>query len=373
MLIMRLPLDHPLTRFALAGTLAASLAGCAPSLTGVNTGTDTQTNTDTQNGTGTQTETSRVTTTTGNGVSSTVVDATRADAWTYVSLATGKEVSPATPESDNTWDIAFQASTIKTNGGIHGNAGGSAARLENTDFDSLTTAPTSGYATDAADSEDSGTAPDTAFLVNGGWYSYNTTTHVITPKDVVFVVHAANGKYYKVKITNYYDAAGTPRFISYKSAEIASPFSSASVEAPTTGVYVYLSLRTGQIVSPADPATSLDWDLAFSRTSVLTNSGESGSGQGGALLSEAASLLNLAAIPSDPVTTDTATDSVSSNALLKDWYDYSGAPTHLITPKARIYVIKTADGRYAKLRFVKYENRTTTVEWFTAASDATTF
>ncbi len=36
------------------------------------------------------------------------------------------------------------------------------------------------------------------------------------------------------------------------------------------------------------------------------------------------------------------------------WYDYSGAPSHLITPKDTILVIKTADGKYAKLKVLSY-------------------
>lgn len=52
-----------------------------------------------------------------------------------------------------------------------------------------------------------------------------------------------------------------------------------------THPWVYLSLKTGQAVAVTDLAAfdSLDWDLAFKRTVVRTNSGDSGPGNGGAL------------------------------------------------------------------------------------------
>lgn len=36
---------------------------------------------------------------------------------------------------------------------------------------------------------------------------------------------------------------------------------------------------------------------------------------------------------------------------MRDWYDYS-YPSHLLTPKPRVYAARTADGRRAPVQFV---------------------
>ena len=48
------------------------------------------------------------------------------------------------------------------------------------------------------------------------------------------------------------------------------------------GKYVYFSFNKG-VVEVSDPQASNDWDIAFNRYHVKTNSGTSGKGQGGAL------------------------------------------------------------------------------------------
>ena len=47
-----------------------------------------------------------------------------------------------------------------------------------------------------------------------------------------------------------------------------------------TGAFTYFSLRNNAIVDSTS-AQSSQWDLAFKSTSILTNSGISGPGQGG--------------------------------------------------------------------------------------------
>ncbi len=41
-------------------------------------------------------------------------------------------------------------------------------------------------------------------------------------------------------------------------------------------------------------------------------------------------------------------------AGLEEWYDYSGPPDHLITPKDRVFFIKTSEGAYYRLKFDGY-------------------
>jgi hmuY' len=64
------------------------------------------------------------------------------------------------------------------------------------------------------------------------------------------------------------------------------------------GKYVYFSFEKG-VVEVADPVASNDWDLAFNRYHVKTNSGTSGKGQGGALRTEGKDFAALTEAPTE--------------------------------------------------------------------------
>jgi hypothetical protein len=49
----------------------------------------------------------------------------------------------------------------------------------------------------------------------------------------------------------------------------------------------------------------------------------------------------------------TVAASDSTNPAIERWYDY-GFLSHLLTPRPRVYAVRTADGRYAKLKILSY-------------------
>ena len=91
--------------------------------------------------------------------------------------------------------------------------------------------------------------------------------------------------------------------------------------------------------------------LAFKSTTVLTNSGISGPGQGGAIILTATDYDTLSAAPESGYVQDQA----GLPAIGRAWYTYTGPPNHhiLMNPGV-VLVIRTADGRYAKLKFTSY-------------------
>lgn len=122
-----------------------------------------------------------------------------------------------------------------------------------------------------------------------------------------------------------------------------------TVEATHPDRWVHFSFQLGSLVP--DPAPG-EWDLAFRRFQVIANGGDGFSGSAG--------ILDLGAVPFDSVRevpetgyepTAVRTDSV--NAAIEDWYDYSFF-SHLLTPKPRVYAVRTADGRFAKLELLGY-------------------
>ena len=128
------------------------------------------------------------------------IDATNEDAWAYFSFASGDIVDIEDAENSEAWDIGFQRTQVKLNGGISGPGMGSAAMLTETTFEAVTVAPAEGYLSDTE---------DTLAIVpqsEKGWYIYTgPPAHWILPlEDRVFVIKAADGTFAKVRFIGYY-------------------------------------------------------------------------------------------------------------------------------------------------------------------------
>ncbi len=120
-----------------------------------------------------------------------------------------------------------------------------------------------------------------------------------------------------------------------------------------TGNYTLFSLRTGQVVANTDSATT-NWDIAFNGTTILTNGGSSGPGEGGAV-TMAAPFEEVLVAPADGAF---FVDEAGSPAVAQGdnggWYNYN-PQTHVVTPvPGRTLVVRTADGRYGKVRILSY-------------------
>lgn len=146
----------------------------------------------------------------GDGSHLTVVDARDETTWQHLDFESGAAVS----EDSATWDLGFLRFNVATRVEV--------ASLMNVDFDALTVAPADGYLTDAeTDPADMETMPGYALDL---WYDYDHATHVLTARtDVVYVVHSAEGNYFKVQMQDYYDDAGTAGYVSLRWAPIEAP------------------------------------------------------------------------------------------------------------------------------------------------------
>lgn len=128
------------------------------------------------------------------------VDASSREAWTHFSFAKGAVVEVADPANSTSWDLGFQRTTVKLNGGVSGPGKGRAVMLTDVEFNEVNEAPASGY---AADSE-----ANLAILAQSekGWYIYTgPPSHWILPlENRVFVVQAADGTYAKLQFVGFY-------------------------------------------------------------------------------------------------------------------------------------------------------------------------
>ncbi|PWN07672.1 HmuY family protein [Rhodohalobacter mucosus] len=124
----------------------------------------------------------------------------------------------------------------------------------------------------------------------------------------------------------------------------------------TEGNYTFFSLRTGELVELTDSA-STDWDIAFRGTGVITNSGVSGPGNGGALLLDVP-FNDVSIAPESGYAVDSDEQLAIPGGSENGWYTYTGRnnPPFAILPMDDVtIVLKTADGNhYAKLEILSY-------------------
>lgn len=105
----------------------------------------------------------------------------------------------------------------------------------------------------------------------------------------------------------------------------------------------------GAVVEGAGP---LEWDLAVRRTEIIANGGPGFAGRGGIRDLGEVPFTSLRAVPAEGYEINRiGRDTL--NPAIDDWYDY-GFTTHVLTPLPRVYAIRTADGRYAKIQILGY-------------------
>lgn len=155
--------------------------------------------------------------------------------------------------------------------------------------------------------------------------------------------------------------------------EETPPIESQTFTVNSTGstVWKYFSFEKNDTVVIANPATSLEWDLAFQRYRIKTNGGKSGTGLGAAANAYKKGQSGFEGLK---FISDTATFAVDDtvkiavqqgyatyivNPKLYTWFTIELASQGTqIVPSDYIYVVKTAAGKYAKVWFKSYYSAT---------------
>lgn len=137
--------------------------------------------------------------------------------------------------------------------------------------------------------------------------------------------------------------------------------------APTgfTNKFTFFSFSSGKVV---DTPSGTNWDLAFRATTILVNGGTSGSGKGAAQI-QTGIFGDLATAPTDGYRQDNDTGGLSPAAAPNTnlaiptgsgngWYTATGggpgSPSVITATAGKFLVIKTADGKYAKVEILSY-------------------
>lgn len=305
-----------------------------------------------------------------------IVDASSRDEWVYLQLD-GTEVSVTDPESSSDWDLALQRTAIRTNSGPSG-PGVGGAMVSDQDWDAITTTGSVGFVRDelvpVPGPPGSGEAPGNAVLA--GWYDYDGTTHTVSarPGDT-YVIRGADGAYAKLRI---FDWDGGVYRLELAPVTLAPETQETTVDASESGTWVHFSLDLGEVVTPEDAATELSWDLALQRTNLATNSGTSGAGTGGAADAEVATLAEVTTVPATFAVDEMVPlpgpggGEISANPVLTDWYDYDFT-THTVSPKATVFVLRTARGDFVKVAITSYEDGVFELQWIHAGAGQSAF
>ncbi|MGB9770731.1 MAG: HmuY family protein [Candidatus Kapaibacteriota bacterium] len=120
------------------------------------------------------------------------------------------------------------------------------------------------------------------------------------------------------------------------------------------GIFTFFRFSDSTIVSNAD-SNSTKWDIAFAGTTIITNSGVRGPGQGGAIVLKDVDFNSVKEAPEtgyriENSMTDPAIPTGSGNG----WYNYD-PQTHIVSPiPGRVLIIRTADGKYVKMQIISY-------------------
>jgi hypothetical protein len=123
--------------------------------------------------------------------------------------------------------------------------------------------------------------------------------------------------------------------------------------APTNRFTLY-SFKENAIVANADSA-STKWDIGFRGTTIIFNGGTSGPGQGAVQLVTGI-FEEVNAAPAEGYLSDSAEGFALRSS---DWSTYTGeapaGPKHAVIPiPGKVFVIKTAEGHFAKMEILSY-------------------
>ncbi len=122
------------------------------------------------------------------------------------------------------------------------------------------------------------------------------------------------------------------------------------------GHFTFYSLRENSLVAVEDSASAA-WDLAFRSTTILVNGGASGPGEGAVAVLQDTTFAAVPAAPADEAfLQDRGTDKTETaipGGAGNGWYAYDFV-SGIVAPRAAVLVVRTADGRYAKVEIESY-------------------
>jgi hypothetical protein len=273
------------------------------------------------------------------------VDASGRGAFVYVNLEDGAVVDVADPAASDAWDLAFQRTLARTNGGASG-PGWGGARDEDDAFEAIDFTDTIGFVADTLVPPPGPPVPEDQWVAANAslsaWFDYDPVNHTVSPRDATFIVRGAGGESHKLRILGWEDGV----FALESQAVPPKPDIRTLTVDASGDAWTYVSLRRAEVVEPEAPEADLAWDLALRGEALRLNGGSSGPGDAAAIAVDVATLGDVLRAPD----TGYAVDAGGANPVL----DATGV--------GAAFVVRLADGTYAKLRPVSLEDGAWTFE-----------
>ena len=122
-----------------------------------------------------------------------------------------------------------------------------------------------------------------------------------------------------------------------------------TVDATRPEPWAHFSFRLGSAVENPGPR---EGDLAFRRYEIIANGGPSFAGGAGVADLGEVAFADVREVPASGYQVTEGNADPRHPAFAR-WYRY-GYFSHLLSPKPRVWAVRTADGRYAKLEIVSY-------------------
>jgi hypothetical protein len=131
------------------------------------------------------------------------------------------------------------------------------------------------------------------------------------------------------------------------------PTSTIVIDATNEEEWTYFDFSRGKQVKIHD-ISSLEWDLAFRRGKIISNGGATNKfGKAGLISLGEVSFDAVESVPLKDFIQDEATRTQTENPALLQWYKYNYI-SHKLTARENVYVMRTSDGKYAKIQFLSF-------------------
>jgi hypothetical protein len=129
-----------------------------------------------------------------------------------------------------------------------------------------------------------------------------------------------------------------------------------TVDARSKEIWMYFDFSRGSVVAVQDPKADA-WDLAFQRYVIKTNGGDTQpTGQGALYSLGGGDFASVTRVPDNAIFVSDVRPKnrlSSYNPVIDKWYNYSYL-ANVLAPKPVVYIVRTRDGKYAKMRLLSY-------------------
>jgi hypothetical protein len=267
----------------------------------------------------------------------------------YINLSRTELVNIENPLLEDDWDLLIDNLTrISLNGGSTGPGGVYSHKIDGVDFESVSVAPPAVFDTDTQDK----------LSIGEDWYYYDFNTHSVNPLDVVYVLKATDGNFYKLQIIDAVFPSRTDGELTIGIERVEAPdnfnvitsvgrviTSKIALSGSEEGYFNFIQARPVTII---EETTSLEWHLKSDFVTMYLNGGTSGSGTCAARLVQDVDFDSVSSAPAGGYAFD---DSSSTLAIGDSWYTYNMS-THTLTPNSFVYILQVNQADYIKIAFI---------------------